>query len=166
LARTGEGVSQIGLTWTDNANDEDGYRIERKTGNGEFIELANIPAGSTSFMDGEVEELGTYIYHVYAYNANGVSAFSNPLQVDLPFVSPTNLVAQAVSSNEVSLNWNDNSAVETGYRIERRSGSGAYITIVNVGNSVSSFTDLTVNPLTNYTYRIIGISFNQLQSAF
>jgi hypothetical protein len=160
LQNTGFGLSLISLSWTDNANDESGYRVQRKVGDGEFIQIAELAAGSTSFNDTEVTELETYFYLVYAFNSNGVSAFSNLAQVDLPFFSPTNLTVQGISSTQVELNWFDNSEVETGYRIERKIGSGPYITIVNVGNSVSSFSDLTVNPATNYTYRIRGISFS------
>ncbi|MCZ6673965.1 MAG: fibronectin type III domain-containing protein [Verrucomicrobia bacterium] len=152
-------VTQVSLAWDDSSNDEDGFRIERRDGNGEFEQIAELPAGSTAYSDTDVFELGDFTYHVFAYNGNGVSAFSNPVNVLLPFLAPSDLAAQAISSDQVDLSWIDHSGVETGFRIERRVGNGTYITLVNIGNNVSSFSDVTVNPLTSYTYRIFGIRF-------
>jgi uncharacterized protein len=159
LQSIGFALSSLTLSWLDNANDETGYRIERKVGTGQFAQIGELPAGSTSFIDTDVKELKTYYYLVYAYNNNGVSAFSNLLEVKFPFFTPSNLSATPVSSDQVNLAWSDNSGVETSYRVERRTGNGSYVTIVNVGEEVSAFTDMTVMPETNYSYRVQGISF-------
>lgn len=159
LRFTSTSVSRVSIAWNDNADDEQGYRVERKDGTGDFEQIAELAAGSTAFSDTEVEELGDYTYHVYAYNADGSSGLSNPISVLLPFLAPGSLSAQAISSAQVNLSWADNSGVETGFRIERKVGNGAFITLVNVGKDVTTFTDVTVNPQINYVYRIVGISF-------
>lgn len=156
---TSASVTQVAFAWDDNSNDEQGFRVARKTGSGSFELIAELPAGSTAYSDTEVTELGAYMYHVYGYNGNGQSAFSNPIDIKLPFLAPNGLTAQAVSTSQIDLSWNDNSQVETGYRIERKSGNSSYITLVNVGNDIASFSDMTVSPSTSYVYRVVGISF-------
>lgn len=157
LQNVSQDFSKVSLAWIDNAGDEDGYRIQRKKGSNQFEQIADLPAGTTSFEDTDVTDYQTYVYYVYAYNEIGSSAFSNILTVDIPFFHPSNLAVQAISSNQVNLSWSDNSAVETSYRIQRRNGTGPWITIVNVGENVNSYSDLTVEPQTNYTYRVQGI---------
>ncbi len=159
LRLTSLSVTQVSLAWNDNANDEQGFRVERKSGSGEYEQISELPAGSTSYSDTSVMELGNYMYRVYAYNANGSSAFTPPVSVDLPFLSPNSLTAEAVSQTQVDLTWNDNSAVETGYRIERKTATSPYITLVNVGNDIDSFSDRTARASISYTYRVVGISF-------
>jgi hypothetical protein len=67
--------SQIDLTWTDNANDEQGFRIERKT-TSSFAVIATIGANVTAYSDKNVSPSTTYTYRVRAYNRTGNSAYS------------------------------------------------------------------------------------------
>jgi hypothetical protein len=46
----------------------------------------------------------------------------------------------------VNLNWQDNSSNETGFVIERKTGTGAYAAIGTVGSGVISYTDVSVEP--------------------
>lgn len=66
------------LNWTDNSSNETGFVVERSSSaTGGFTQLATVPAGSTSFVDGAVERKATYYYRVAAVNANGTSSYSN-----------------------------------------------------------------------------------------
>jgi hypothetical protein len=69
------------------------------------------------------------------------------------------LVATKISTSQINLTWTDNSNTETGFKIERKTGSGGtYAEIAAVGANVTSFsnTGLTVN--TTYFYRVRGVS--------
>ena len=71
-------AAQYTLTWTDRAQDEDGFRIERKRGaTGPFLEIATVGPDATSFVDAGVEDGPTFCYRVRAFNVFGVSAPSN-----------------------------------------------------------------------------------------
>jgi hypothetical protein len=73
--------------------------------------------------------------------------------------APTNLSATAPSSGQVRLTWTDNSMTESGYVIERKTGaSGVYGVIVQMVPGAASFTDSTVNPSTQYFYRVRAIN--------
>lgn len=69
--------SQIDLTWTDNASDEDGFRIERSLDGTTFTMIAAVGANSNSYSDTGLSTATTYYYRVYAYNGRGNSAYSN-----------------------------------------------------------------------------------------
>ena len=71
--------SQILLTWQDNSEDEEGFKIERDDGNG-FKEIAQVPANQTSYLDENLSPDTTYTYQVKAYNSAGESAYSNTAQ--------------------------------------------------------------------------------------
>jgi len=70
--------SQINLGWTDNADNETGVKIERKTGaGGTYAQIATVGANVTSYGDTGLAAGTTYYYRVRAYNALGNSPYSN-----------------------------------------------------------------------------------------
>ncbi len=79
---TGEAVSvsQINLGWTDNANNEDVFKIERSLDGKNFTEIATVGANVTGYSDGNLMRDTFYSYRVRAYNAAGYSAFSNTVK--------------------------------------------------------------------------------------
>jgi predicted phage tail protein len=79
LVATAVSKSQINLTWTDNATNETGFRIERCKGSTctNFTLIATVGANVTSFANTKLNANTTYRYRIYAYNASGNSAYSN-----------------------------------------------------------------------------------------
>ncbi|HYG73713.1 MAG TPA: PA14 domain-containing protein, partial [Planctomycetota bacterium] len=90
--------SQIDLTWTDTANNENGFKIERKTGAaGTFAQIGTAGANATSYSDTTVAPDTTYYYQVRAYNGSGDSAYSNIASATTPaLVSDAEFVTQSV----------------------------------------------------------------------
>ena len=65
------------LTWTDNSNNEDGFKIERETGTSEaFTQIAAVRANVTSYNDSGLTSGTTYCYRVRAFNASGTSGYT------------------------------------------------------------------------------------------
>lgn len=74
--------------------------------------------------------------------------------VDTVPVAPSGLSATAISSTQINLAWQD-IAKETGYKIERKTGStGTYVQIATVAADVTVYTDLTGSASTTYYYRV------------
>ena len=72
------GPDSISLSWTDNATNETGYRIERSLTSGTgFTEIATVGANVSSYTDTGLTTGTTYYYRVQAYNAGGTSGYSN-----------------------------------------------------------------------------------------
>ena len=73
-------TQQINLYWTDNSNNELGFKIERKDGTDGDFRLVSI-TDSPFFNDRDVQPNSTYYYRVLAYNGSGNSAYSEALEV-------------------------------------------------------------------------------------
>jgi hypothetical protein len=74
------------LSWTDNANNEQEFRIERCTGNNctNFAQIATVGANVTTFPNTGLTGNTWYRYRVRAFNGGGNSAFSNTISVKTP----------------------------------------------------------------------------------
>lgn len=71
---------------------------------------------------------------------------------------PSDLRAVAASPSQVNLSWKDNSPNETGFKIERRTGTNAvYITLATVGANVTTYPDGGLVTNTTYTYRVSAV---------
>ena len=150
-------TNRVSLSWTDNSNNETGFKIQRKTGvTGTYATIVTTGANVTAYNDNTVTDGTLYYYRVSATNATGDSAFSNETSGTTPLAKPTSATATAVSSSEIDLTWIDNSVSETGYKIERkRTSAGTYAQIAQVGANVQSYSDTNgLDANTRYYYRI------------
>ena len=77
LLASATGSSSIDLDWTDNANDESGFKVERSTDGASYAEIATTAANDSNFSDTALSPSMTYWYRVYAFNGSGNSADSN-----------------------------------------------------------------------------------------
>lgn len=69
--------SQIDLSWTDNASDEDSYQVQQSIDGISFASVAILAANATSFSDTSLNASTTYYYRVNASNTAGTSGNSN-----------------------------------------------------------------------------------------
>lgn len=68
----------IELSWTDSGDLEDGFIIERKTGTAPgFVEIGRTVLDVTSYTDENIDEGLPHSYRVAAYNATGISGYTN-----------------------------------------------------------------------------------------
>ncbi len=76
-------LTQVNLTWTDNSDNEDGFRIERRDGDaGVWTQIGSVGAGVTAFSDTSgLNRAINYYYRVYAWNSLGNSGYSNEERV-------------------------------------------------------------------------------------
>lgn len=167
----------IELSWSDNSNDETGFKITRD-GNLLFTTAADV----TTYQDDNLNCDTNYSYSVTALNGAGestattitVNTWSCPKPPPAPIIIPTppnpidkttppnkttpqqrptapvELNVVAVSPTEVALSWNDTSHNETGFKIERDD-----ILIHITASNVETYkdTELTCNTTYNYTVK-------------
>ena len=63
----------VKLTWADNSSNEDGFRIQAKTGTGNFADIKTTPANTTSITITTAPNLA-YSFRISSYNEGGQSA--------------------------------------------------------------------------------------------
>jgi hypothetical protein len=70
--------SRINLNWTDNSNDETGFKIERSTNAGtNWILKDSVVQNILTYADTGLTTNTIYHYRLYAYNMSGNSPYSN-----------------------------------------------------------------------------------------
>lgn len=73
-----------------------------------------------------------------------------------PPATPTGLSAVATTTLGATVTWTDTSNNETGFRIERQQGAGAFATAGTVGAGVTTFNDSGLTDGQQYTYRVFA----------
>ncbi len=127
--------NQVNLSWIDNATNEDGYKIERKTGGGNFTVVGSAGANISNFSDLGLTANTTYTYRVYAYNSAGSSLqYSNEVNVITQDPPPSWLTYGLIgywpfngNANDTSGNQNNGMAI------------GATLSTDRFGNSNMAF---------------------------
>jgi subtilisin family serine protease len=150
--------TQIDITWTDNASDESGFRIERKTGaGGTYSEINTTGPNTTQYSDTGLNGGTTYTYRVRAYHSLGNSGYSNEANgttLDTP-QAPTQLAVSSSTETQIQITWTDNASNETGFKIERKAASGGtYVEIQSVPADTTSHRDTGLASGTTYFYRL------------
>jgi hypothetical protein len=156
LTANGVSVSEVQLTWVDNAYNETGYTVERSlTPGGGYSVIATLAANVTGITDAGRPEGSRLYYRVRALNGIGNSGYSNEAVGTTILLPPDSAYAAETSTTQITLNWTDVSTAELGYSIERRpSGSGEFTVLGTTGPNATTFTDTTVVAGTAYLYRI------------
>jgi hypothetical protein len=71
-------AAQLTASWTDNSGGEATTRIERRLGTDRvYVPVADVTPGLTSYIDASLDSGTTYCYRALAYNAAGVSPYSD-----------------------------------------------------------------------------------------
>lgn len=152
----------ITLTWTDNADNEDEFIIERMTSPGAYVALspkvaAKSGTGTTvSYLDKDVTAGNTYIYRVRSSNALGRSAYSNEVTVSAwDTVAPASLTVTPVSSTRLDLAWSYTGTLTYNTVIERKTGTtGTWTMVYTAPRGVLKYSDTGLSPNTQYFYRV------------
>ncbi len=142
-------ASSINLTWTDNANNESGFRLERSTNGVQYTSIALPGADIASYLDTVGITPNTrYLYRIRANNAAGDSAYSNFTNILTPTIQ-TIIAAGSIwkyldTGAAPGITWkSDPNFVETGWKsgaAQLGYGDGDEATIVGFGpNSGSKF---------------------------
>ncbi len=97
------------LGWTDNSNNEDGFKVERKEEiSGTYTQIGTTGANVNVYADSGLQFGKVYCYRVRAYNSAGNSGYSSQkcaTTLSTPILSsPAN--GATLNTNTVTLTWN------------------------------------------------------------
>ena len=146
--------SSIRITWDNNVPGATKYVLQRKTDDGSFVTIANLPSTTSSYRDSNILNGHSYVYRVYATKGgeSGRAQESYPVE----YLLPSGITTKAISDSEVQLTWTypyNNKIPETNYQtaIERREeGSNTWLTITTVPGSESTYTDTGLSEGSKY----------------
>jgi PKD repeat protein len=158
LAQADVTTTTIDLSWTDNAGDEVGYELWRKTADGAWEILEpSLAADTASYGDTMLNEGSTYTYKVRAFNAAGLSAFSDELAVTTAVASTPLVYGEDFNTGSfgqfttVSVTSSGDSADWHAY--EYPTGSGDWFARINGYGADEASNDWLISPELNlYAY--------------
>jgi hypothetical protein len=163
--------SKVPMSWQDNANNEQGFVVERRIASGPFSVYATIPGvssgtgGTVNYTDNGVTPSTAYSYRVSAYNTAGNSA------------SPSNVItvttlAGGKTADLWQVQFNENAgtqpsaAVPSGGLVDltyadwttaTQHSAAAYNPIAGMGQVTSAGATVSVGGgSASYSYRILG----------
>jgi len=147
------------VRWVDQDDSETGFSIERKVAGESFETIAQIFADSEEYLDTGLSPGTEYIYRVRATRPGEVSEWSNEAVIesfDEAPNTPANLTVTLEKYNRIAMEWDDRSAVEDGFVVERRnqSSGGTFAAVGFTERSVTNFIDRSVEPEIEYAYRV------------
>jgi hypothetical protein len=146
--------SSVILGWQDNSNNETGFKIERSTNSlGPFTQIGAVTANVVTYTDAGLPEGSRYYYRVLAYNSQANSSPSNVISAATQLPAPSNLTVTAVSANQITLSWQDNSSNEISFIIECSVNGGVFTQAGTVGANVTTFKHAGLTAGTTYKYR-------------
>jgi hypothetical protein len=147
--------NQIELKWSDVSNDEEGFKIERKTSQGNFTLVTTLPSNTFSYIDKDINFSTTYTYRVFSYNKNGNSTYSNELsiatedievgQLKLGLIAYFPFTGNAIDSSNNGNNGTVNGATLTNDRFNKN--SNAYLFSNSLDHSISGTFKTSLNEI-------------------
>lgn len=118
-----------------------------------FKLVKEVAPNDTVILDSDVIPNMVYTYRVRAIGKSSETSFSDEVTVKLDLPIPI-LTSTVVNDSEIKLTWTDNSALESGFVLERSINGQAFITIAEPGKNITSYSDKTIAVNTTYNYRI------------
>ncbi|WP_036222887.1 fibronectin type III domain-containing protein [Mesoaciditoga lauensis] len=146
------------LVWTDNSNNENGFKIYRSLSlEGPFTQVATATINATSYTETGLDNSGNiYYYKIAAYDQRGNSDYSNIFSTNQGSpLTPSNFEIPSYSDNSITLRWTNNSANQTSIGIYKSTNGTdfATLTVLHIANAVS-YTDTGLSQYTEYYYKV------------
>lgn len=145
---------QVTLTWKDNAVGEDGYKIDKRIGNGSWHTAYDKLDPDVETFSDSVEFAVPVSYRVYAFVGLSSSAYLAE-SLDPSFPAPDSLTVEQLSQAQVRLRWVTHSEGHSGIEIERRLGEMPFTTLTTLpGADVTEHIDYLDIDAAEVAYRV------------
>lgn len=145
--------NNISISWTDNSAYEDGFKIERSTDGGDYSQIDTDTA--SPYSDTTTSANHKYQYRVRVYKDSLNSSYSTAgSEVYTTPSTPTNAALQNISGTSMELSWTDNSAYESGFRIENSTNGINFSEVGTAAANATSYSCSALSPNTQYWFRV------------
>ncbi|MBC8527276.1 MAG: hypothetical protein H8D22_10590, partial [Candidatus Cloacimonetes bacterium] len=157
-------VHTFKLDWQDNSNFEQGFKIDRKIDDEDWVnEIGIVDSNITTWTDSTIgRNYDVVYYRVYAfyeeYNSTKIESNSN-----ISFPTPSNLTYQKLTISSIKLNWIDNSNGEDGFKIDKKVGENEWqLDYAILGENIEEWTDENAEINEIIQYRIYAYCGNNI----
>jgi plastocyanin len=130
LTAATQSVAEIELHWTDNSSNEAGFRIERRTVDGSYQEVATVGPNVTTYVAPGLAASTFYLFRVRASGGAVSSAFSNEAGA-----ATLGVIAPCVSGPETLCLSNGRFQVEVAWRTSNDAGVGQTVPLPSAPDS-------------------------------
>lgn len=154
LTATGVSPSQINLSWQDNSNTEEGFKIERSpTGTSDWSQIATVGINVTTYQNTSLVCGTRYYYRVRSYNGGGNSSYTSTASaITAPCTPVLNTIANSDSNGSYNVSWGSATGA-SGYTLQEATNSGFTDATTAYSGSGTS-TSLTERAPGTYYYRV------------
>ncbi|MCF7912707.1 MAG: DUF1080 domain-containing protein [Candidatus Cloacimonetes bacterium] len=149
-------INRVALSWIDNSEGEQGFKLDKKVGNNEWlVEYSVHDENIQTWIDNNAEIGMNLQYRVYAYYGEIESASTKTVISNNEIPIPENLSLEKLITNEIRLSWDYNMPGIDGFLVEKKPYGFDWETYSNIiGDGTRSWIDNNAN---NYDiYRLIA----------
>ncbi len=148
LTITARGTGALMLTWTDNSDNEEGFRIRRRdTPDGPLLEVGHTAAETSSYLDTGLEPDSEYHYDVIAWNSTANSSRS-AVGFGRTLAADDGVPALGLGVDSITFQ------VEEG---QLPSSQSSYLDITNLGGGILNGLELEVAYLSGHSGWLAGV---------
>lgn len=148
-------LDKIILSWDDNSIGENAFRVDRRIGNGAWVENYATPGENAETFTDEEFPFNTYIYYRIYAQYNGNLSDEAGANIIASVSAPTNLLLNNSNLQEIVLSWNDNTNGEDGFKIDKKVGNNSWVSeYAQVGANVTTYTDNEVSYNQTVYYKV------------
>jgi len=148
-------ATKMNVTWRENTPGTS-FRLERTLGpvlpTSSWTLVTTASSGTTSFLDTGLTAGTNYCYRIYGYSGS-LNSRTIISCATTTLSAPTLNALTVDSTTQITLSWSQVPG-NTGYKIERKVGAGAWADLTTKGADVTTHVDTGLTAGTTYTYRV------------
>ncbi len=162
------GNNELLISWEDNSDGEDGFKIDRKMGENDWVSSYGIiAANSTSWADVDVAVGSNVQYRLSAFSGDNSSSNSLSAVFYNNLIEPNSLNFEIIDSATMVLSWDYFYGDILGFKIDKKNNDEEWVIAVGAVNADEmQWTDEDFNLFSDVTYRVYSHtdSFDGLSS--
>ncbi len=161
-------IKTIQISWNDNSNGEDGFKIDRYSNGAWATGFKTLGQNATTWTDSAAVLNDSIRYRIYGFRKSYNSQMAMTNLIDNTIPAPSNLSVQQNDVSTFELNWTDNSTGEQGFIVERSIDGGSFSVLSTLPANTTSYIDTSVSKgksLSDVSYRVVSY-YGTFKSAY